>query len=87
AEALLEAAVGLGLSRADAEVLVRQTMLGSARLAEESGMSFSALRRAVTSRGGTTERALAVFEEASLREIVAKAVRAACERARELGSG
>jgi pyrroline-5-carboxylate reductase len=44
----------------------------------------AALRRAVTSPNGTTERAIAVFDEAGLPETVARGARAAAERAAEI---
>jgi pyrroline-5-carboxylate reductase len=43
------------------------------------------LRAQVTSKGGTTERALEVLEEARVKEHFVAAVKAACERSRELG--
>ena len=85
AESLIEAAVNIGISRSDAEQLVRQTMLGAAQLLVKSGQSPADLRRTVTSKGGTTERALNVFEEGGLAGLVAAAVRAAYLRAKELG--
>jgi pyrroline-5-carboxylate reductase len=85
AECLEDAAVGIGLSRPDAERLVCQTMLGAAQLLVQSGRSPAALRRAVTSKGGTTERAIEVFEDGRFAGLVAAAVKAAYLRAKELG--
>ncbi len=85
AESLIDAAVNIGLSRPDAEILVRQTMLGAGQLLVKSGQSPADLRRAVTSKGGTTERALNVFEDGGFAGLVAAAVRAAHLRAKELG--
>ena len=85
AECLADAAINIGLSREDAAKLVTQTILGAARLIDKSGESPAELRRKVTSRGGTTERALQVFEESGLADMVRKAVRAAYDRAIELG--
>jgi pyrroline-5-carboxylate reductase len=85
AESLADAAVAIGLSRPDAEQLVRQTMFGSARLLRISGKTPAELRRAVTSKGGTTERALQVFEDGGFAGLVTTAVRAAYLRAKELG--
>ena len=86
AECLAEAAVDIGLTRGEAEELVAQTMLGAANLLEKSRETPADLRRKVTSKGGTTERALQVFQEGKLADLVQKAVRAACQRAKELGS-
>ena len=86
AESLIDAAVNLGLLRDNAEELVSQTMLGAAHLMQKSGKPPAELRRNVTSRGGTTERAIQVFEEAGFARIVSEAVKAACQRAKELGA-
>jgi pyrroline-5-carboxylate reductase len=86
AESLIEAAMGLGLNRQDAQTLVLQTMLGAANLMAQSDKTPAELRQNVTSKGGTTERAINVFEESDLAGIVAKAVQAACQRAKELGN-
>jgi pyrroline-5-carboxylate reductase len=85
AESLIDAAVGLGLNRKDAETLVSQTMLGAAHLMQKSDKTPAELRRNVTSKGGTTERAIQELVESDLAGIVAKAVKAACQRAKELG--
>lgn len=85
AESLIDAAVNIGISRPDAEQLVRQTMLGSAQLLLKSGKSPAALRRAVTSKGGTTENALQVFESGDFSKLVRDAIQAAYLRAKELG--
>jgi pyrroline-5-carboxylate reductase len=86
AEALIEGAVEVGLKRQDAETLVKQTILGAAHLMNESDKEPAELRRNVTSKGGTTERAIEVFEKSGLAGIVSRAVKAAYERARELGA-
>lgn len=83
-EAMEEAAVQLGLDAATARLLTQQTALGAARLAMESDDSPAELRRRVTSPGGTTERAVAAFENAGLRSLVEGAMRAARDRALEL---
>jgi pyrroline-5-carboxylate reductase len=87
AEALIDAGVQIGLSPADAEVLVKQTMLGAAQLVNQSDKAPAELRRNVTSKGGTTEQAIKVFEESGLVRIAGEAVKAACRRAKELGNG
>ena len=84
-EALTDAAVNVGLPREMAKTMVLQTMLGSGRLIEKSGTEPAELRRMVTSKGGTTEQALRVFEEEEFTILVAKAVDAAYTRARQLG--
>ena len=83
-EAMEQAAVDMGLPAEAARLLVRQTALGATRMALESDLDLATLRRGVTSPGGTTERAIRQFEEKGLRALVDDAMRAACERSREL---
>jgi len=83
-EAMEEAGVALGLDAETARLLTIQTALGAAKMAMESNDPPSRLREQVTSPGGTTERALAVFNEADLHALVAKAATAARDRAIEL---
>ena len=86
AEALMDAGVLAGLPRPTAEALVRQTLLGAARLLAESGDGPEALRAAVTSPGGTTAAGLRELERHGLRSALLEAVAAATERSRQLGS-
>jgi pyrroline-5-carboxylate reductase len=85
-EALVEAAAAIGLPRDMARRLAVQTMLGSGQLIERSGEEPAELRRRVTSAGGTTARAIEQFEQGRFTELVRRAVRAAYDRARELGT-
>jgi pyrroline-5-carboxylate reductase len=84
AEKLIDAARAHGLSDDVAAVIVRQTLLGSALLYAESGESPEVLRGNVTSPGGTTAAAIAVFEERALGEIVHAALAANITRSGEL---
>ena len=83
-EAMADAAVELGLPQEPARLLALETALGAARMALESAEPIDALRRRVTSPGGTTEAALETFEAGGLRELVAAALRRAEARSREL---
>jgi pyrroline-5-carboxylate reductase len=65
--------------------LVVQTVLGSARMIEETGIRPEALRSAVVSPGGTTAAGLAVLESRAVRGAILDAVAAATERAHQLG--
>jgi pyrroline-5-carboxylate reductase len=84
-EALVDAAVEIGLTRDMAQELVLQTMLGSGKFIQSSDEAPAELRKKVTSPGGTTAAALAQFEKGAFSELVRRAVRAAYERAKELG--
>ena len=83
-EALEEAAIAEGLDAEGARLLSIQTALGAARMAVESDESPHQLRQRVTSPGGTTERAIAVFEDGGLPALTRRAVAAARQRAQEL---
>lgn len=83
-EALEAAAIAEGLAPAVARRLALDTATGAARMAATSGDDPATLREQVTSKAGTTAAALAVFESADLRGIVARAVAAAARRSREL---
>jgi len=87
AEALIEAGVLNGLARDVSRTLVVQTLLGSARLLDESGQSADELRAAVTSPGGTTAAGVRALEAAGVRSALLEAVTAATERSRALGRG
>ena len=83
-EALSDAGVRVGLPRKTANLLAIQTVLGSAKLAMESGKHFGELKDMVTSPGGTTISGLEKLEEGSLRSTIIKAVEAATKRSKEL---
>ena len=83
-ELLEEAGIKLGLPKETARLLSLQTAFGAAKLALESPEESATLRARVTSPGGTTERAVALFEEGGLRELFEKAVTGARDRARQL---
>ncbi len=84
-EALLDAAVHMGLSRADARPLVIQTVLGSAKFAMQSDKHMAELRNMVTSPGGTSAEAIYQMEKGGMRTILSKAVWAAYKKAKLLG--
>ena len=85
AEALIDAGVLAGLSRANSVDLVTQLMVGSAALLADRG-DPAALRAMVTSPGGTTAAGLRALEEMAVRSAFLEAVMAATERSRELGA-
>ncbi len=84
-EAMEEAAHQLGLNANQARRLVLDTFTGAAKLASASEETVALLRARVTSKGGTTERALSEFDAAGLKHHIVAAVIAAAERSRELG--
>jgi pyrroline-5-carboxylate reductase len=84
-EALEKAARELGLAEGASRSLALWTFVGATKLAIERGEEPAALRAQVTSKGGTTERAIEVLDAARVKENFVDAVKAACERSRELG--
>jgi pyrroline-5-carboxylate reductase len=86
-EELTKAASGMGFSEADARLMAEQTFIGAAALLEASGEDPAELRRRVTSPKGTTERAVAVMQDAHLDDMFARATAAALARAKELAAG
>jgi pyrroline-5-carboxylate reductase len=85
AEALVAAGIEEGLSPDVADTLVRQLLVGSGRLLQQSSWSPAELRAQVTSPNGVTARAIETLEDADFRAIVAATVRSAVARSRELG--
>ena len=83
-EAMVAGAKELGLSEKDATTLTVQTIIGAAKLLEESGKNATTLRENVTSPNGTTAAALTSFGDDKLNSIVAKAMKAARDRSQEL---
>lgn len=85
-ESLADGGVAAGLSRATANKLALQTVLGTAQLLQKTGMHPAVLKDRVTSPGGTTISGIACLEELGLRSALIEAVRAASSRSRELGN-
>ncbi len=84
AEALIDAGVLAGLSRAHSEALVAQLLVGSAALLEQRG-NPAQLRAMVTSPGGTTAAGVRALEEHAVRAAFLDAVMSATQRSAELG--
>lgn len=84
--AMIKAAEDLGFSQSEAELLVNQTFMGSVDLQNSSSLSNEEWIKKVASKGGTTEQALNVFDKNSVKNAIVEAVKAANNRALELGS-
>ena len=85
-EALIDAGVYLGMTRDVARTLALQTVLGSARLVEQTGRHPAELKDMVTSPGGTTIEAVLALERSGFRAGVIEAVVAAYEKSIALGN-
>jgi pyrroline-5-carboxylate reductase len=84
-EGLEQAARELGFSTSDARKLAYTTFAGALKLAQASDLEPAILRAQVTSKGGTTERALTTMEADGVKAKFIAAVKAAAVRAHELG--
>ena len=84
-EAMINAAVNIGLRPDDARRMVLQTVVGSAEFTAQSGRHPAELKDMVTSPGGTTAAGLQVLEQRAVRSALIDAVAAAHRRAEELG--
>lgn len=85
-EAMVEGGIKMGLNRADALALAIQTAMGTSKLLD-TGMSPLEIREMVTSPGGTTAAGLKIFDEKGFKDTVIAAVKAATDRAKEIGDG
>jgi pyrroline-5-carboxylate reductase len=83
-EAMQAAGEKLGLPADVARTLTLQTALGAAQMAISSDVDAAELRRRVTSPKGTTERAIAAFEQGGLRDLFERALQACNDRSQEL---
>lgn len=84
-EAMINAAISLGLEESVAKEFTLQTIMGALKLAQDSELSLNQLRTRVTSPNGTTAAALNVFN-GRLDELILKAMKAAKLRSEELGT-
>jgi len=85
-EAMIQGGLKLGLTQDESVHISLQTFIGAAELLKQTGSTPESLRRAVTSKGGTTEAALQSFQNNNLPEIVSEAMNRAYLRAQELSS-
>ncbi|MEI7904496.1 MAG: pyrroline-5-carboxylate reductase [Candidatus Firestonebacteria bacterium] len=83
-EGLVEAGIKYGLSKEVAETLANNTVFGAAKMVLETKETPGELRRRVTSPGGTTLEALAVFEKQQFKKIIDSAVKACREKSKLL---
>ena len=84
-EAMTQAALDMGLSTAQGRQLALATFAGATALAQASSDPPEVLRERVTSKGGTTHAALLALDASGVKAAIVAAVRAAQQRARELG--
>jgi pyrroline-5-carboxylate reductase len=84
-EALQAAAMELGFTAEEARLLSQETFSGASKLAKSSPDEVSVLRQRVTSKNGTTERALLSLDTHQVKQHIIAAAQAAASRSREMG--
>lgn len=85
-EAMVDAGVHIGFSRADALKMVLQTIDGSVELVRSTGLHPAELKNRVTSPAGTTAAGLFELEQSGVRAAILRAVDAAYRRSEALGA-
>ncbi len=85
-EAMTTAGAEMGLTREQAYQLAVATFIGAGELAQSSHEPPEILRQRVTSKGGTTHAAIVSMDENHVKDLFARAIRAAHRRAREIGA-
>ncbi len=83
-EILEKSAMHMGIEKEKAKILAVKTAIGSALLLADGDTTAEALRKRVTSKGGTTEAAFRYFSENKLEDILKSGIAAAEKRAKEL---
>jgi pyrroline-5-carboxylate reductase len=83
-ESMIQAATNLGFSQEQAHMLVLHTAEGAIQLLKQPGACPIQLRKQVTSKGGTTEAAIAEMDSHSVKNVIIKAIAQADKRAKEL---
>ncbi|WP_019910034.1 pyrroline-5-carboxylate reductase [Paenibacillus sp. HW567] len=85
-EAMIAAGIRGGLPPEQSTELTVQTVLGAARMVQQTGEEPAVLRKKVTSPGGSTQAAIEVMEKGDFFETVIAAVNRCAERSREMGT-
>ncbi len=84
-DAMIQAAVALGLDQSTARIFALQTVQGALKLAQNNDLSLIELKTKVTSPGGTTAAALSILDN-QLHTLILESMNAAQQRAHELGT-
>jgi pyrroline-5-carboxylate reductase len=84
-EAMQNEAQQQGFDQTTARLMVQQAMLGAAEMVcHNPHLELNELRTQVTSKGGTTAKAIESFQQQGLEKIIANAMQAAVKRAEEM---
>ncbi len=85
-EAMTAAGIRGGLTPEQSAELTVQSVLGAARMVQQTGEEPAALRKKVTSPNGATQAAIETLEKGDFFETVIAAVNSCAERSREMGA-
>lgn len=84
-ESMIKTAQTMGMDEQQARALAQQAALGAAEMViQNPAVSLETLRHNVTSKGGTTAKAIETFEQGKLDELVGKAMKNCIKRAEEM---
>lgn len=86
-EGMLAAADQMGLENGIARELALATIIGAAKLMQDTGEDAEALRQKVTSKGGSTAAATNLMDERGVKDAIVSALLAAQARGKELANG
>jgi len=85
-EAMQQAAYELGLDEEQARQMVLDTFIGASKLAQSSkDVDVATLRARVTSKNGTTEKAIKSMDASRVKQDIVNAIHAAAARSKEMG--
>ena len=84
-DSMINAAIDMGMSHAEAELLVKQTFVGALGLFQQNSISCKEWIQKVASKGGTTEAAINHFNSQKLDSIIRQGAHEALKRAEDLG--
>jgi pyrroline-5-carboxylate reductase len=84
-QALSEAAIKMGFSKREAEMLTVQTFKGIVEYYQNTKLSYKELIDKISSKGGTTEAAIEFLNKHQVDKLITQAAIKAYQRAKELG--
>jgi len=84
-DSMINAAMSMGFTEAEAELLVLETFIGSVNLFQQQSLNCKEWIQRVSSRGGTTEAAILKFKDHSVNNHIHAGMEAALQRAQQLG--
>lgn len=84
AEAMLEKAISSGLKKEFANLVIKKTFVGTAKIIDKFDYDINFLRSKVTSKGGTTEAAIRYLEKVKFKKNISYSINEALKKAQYL---